>query len=68
MMEGFCLQPLAAMEQMTAAGALAVGRQATAPPLTHKRTILLGSRRHAVIETAVKGARPELKVRAHTVA
>jgi len=50
------------MESITAAGTVAVGRQVTAPPVTHERTILLGARRHAVIKTAAKGARPELKV------
>ena len=50
------------MGSMTAAGSVAVGRQVAAPPVTHERTILLGAHRHAVIETAAKGARPELKV------
>jgi hypothetical protein len=51
------------MEHMTASGTVAVGRQAAASPVTSERTILLGSRRHAVVEAVVKGARPEIKVR-----
>ena len=60
-----CLQPMAGMERMTASGTVAVGRQQAAPPVTYKRTILLGSRRHAVVDAVVKGARPEFKVRMH---
>lgn len=56
------LQPLATAGSARFSGAIAVGRQVTAPPLLYSRRLPVGRHRQTEIGVTVKGSRALVKV------
>ncbi len=56
------LQPMAALAGARVAGAVAIGRQITAPPETYRRPWTVGQHHRVVMDVTVKGARALIKV------
>ena len=56
------LQPMAAVAGARVAGAIAIGRQVTAPPETYRRPWVVGRHHRVTMDVTVKGAQALIKV------